>query len=109
MPPPSVGTKGFAVLLAPGTSPDIIPSLGIIGLMSWFPANLDKFVGGNSVEPNGDFRIDNLVAGEYPLVVVLGNMADVLTGGGNTQFGYAGMVTIVDGQVTELDIPISGG
>jgi hypothetical protein len=109
MPAPSAGTMGFAVLLAPGTSPDVIPSIGIIALMSWFQANLDKFVGGNSVDPNGDFRIDNLVAGEYPLVVVLGNMADVLTGGGGRQFGYTGVVTIVDGQVTELEIPISGG
>ncbi len=107
-PVPSAGTMAIAVLLPPGTTPDVIPQMGVMALISWFASNIDKFMGTSAIQ-GGDFRIDSLVAGEYPLVVVLGNAVDALTGGGSARIGFTGMVTIVDGQVTELDIPISGG
>jgi len=107
VPPP--GSIGYAVLHLPG-GPTDVASLNFTNPASWFQdssASANYVVGMSTVDRDGYFRMDNLVEGEYLLDVFYAGLADVFSG--NVRQVYSGVAKIVNGQVTELDIPVGGG
>ena len=106
---PPGGTVGYAVLHLPG-SPADVSSLNFTNPATWFDDNsaaANYVVGMSTVDRDGYFRMDNLVEGEYLLDIFYANFGELLSGKVNQV--YSGVAKIVNGQVTELDIPISGG
>jgi hypothetical protein len=106
MPPITMLTKAF--LLAPGASLDLT-SIDVANLSAWLSdpgAFGNAIIGGQPVDRDGFFRIDNLVEGEYLLNIVC---FDTLTL--NMRIAYSGPVNVVSNQVTEIEVPLatSGG
>ncbi|NIA14732.1 MAG: hypothetical protein GWP08_11685 [Nitrospiraceae bacterium] len=106
-PPPAPGTRGFAMLLAPGSGLDI-NNLNLLSMMGMFQnvgaASLPPFLVG--VEPDGFFRVDGLVEGDFELHVFYGSAADLMNL--SPQPVFSGAVHVVDGETTDLGtIPVS--
>jgi hypothetical protein len=104
MPPVTVLTKAF--LLAPGTSLDLT-SMDVANLGAWLSdpgAFGNAIMGGQPVDRDGFFRIDNLVEGEYLLNIVC---FDTLTL--SMRIAYSGPVKVLNNQVTEVEVPLAFG
>jgi len=108
-PVPPVGTIAYAVLHVPG-GPTDLSSLNFTNPATWFDdsaASANYIVGMSTVDRDGYFRMDNLVEGEYLLDILYANLGEVFSG--NVRHVYSGVAKIVNGQLTELDIPVGGG
>jgi len=108
-PPPPPGTLGQAVLLLPG-APDDLSGVDPRNPATWIQ-NLAGPAGyvlaSSQVDPDGFFRLDNLVAGEFVLRVFYANAFETMLGA--TPDVFADLVTIVEGETIEVDVPVSPG
>lgn len=105
-PVPQMGTYGFAILLVPGAPIDL-RTLNFMNPTSLFQDSsslMQYIVGMSPVGADGYFRMDNLIQGEYTLIVIYASMGEIMSGG--IQPGYVGSVRIPSGETTQVDITI---
>jgi len=109
VPAPRPGTLAQAVLLLPG-APEEVAGLDFMNPASWFQnlsTSTSYVLASSQIDADGFFRLDNLAAGEFLLQVYYSSMAELMTGTGRNVF--SDIVTIVDGETIEMDIPVPPG
>lgn len=106
-PPPKPMSAAYAILLLPGTPIDLegLSLMNLAGLMQGGSALAAYLAGISPVGQDGYFRIDGLVAGEYQLEILYATIGEALTG--KVHHVFSGPVTVLDGQPTELDLPVN--
>jgi Carboxypeptidase regulatory-like domain len=102
-PPPPFAAITYAVLHLPGDIADL-SSLNFSNPASWFgdaSASSSSIVGLSVVDRGGYFRMDNLVEGEYQLDVFMG---DIMAG--SVRQVFSGITKVVNGQVSQVEVPL---
>lgn len=108
IPKPPAGMAGAYALLTTSDAQIDLEALNLMNPMSWFSEGsaLSSFIVGMApVEGDGFFRIDNLVAGEYVLIVFYAKVTDVFSRRLPWQVGGA-PVRIENGQTAEIEVPV---
>ena len=109
VPAPPPGTLAQAVLLLPG-APEDVAGLDFMNPATWFQnlsTSTSYVLASSQIDADGFFRLDNLAPGEFLLQVYYSSMAELMTGTGRNVF--SDIVTIVDGETIEMDVPIPPG
>jgi hypothetical protein len=104
--PPPQGTIAYAVLYLLGAPAELLNmNMLAFGNMSGSAADIANYIMGLApIGPDGVFRLENLVGGQYALEVVSSSINEALTGKINRL--YSGPATVVEGQMTPMNVTL---
>lgn len=106
-PAPRRGETGIALLLMPGATLDLsgINLFNIASLYQRAGGMASAIAGFQPIQPDGFFRMDNLVEGDFTLQVFYGSYSNVLSG--TFRPAYTGIVQVRQGETTMLELPVT--
>lgn len=107
-PPPPNGQLGFALLILPGAADQVL-TLNMTNPLGWFLGSSggagSLVLGMGTVEPSGQFVIENAPVGTHELIVVYANMGSLLSN--MTDVAAQQIIEVPPGETMQIQIQVN--